>query len=338
MAKEALKIGIDLGTANTLVYIAKQGIVFNEPSYVAYDRATKKCIACGHSAKMMMGKTHDKIRVVKPLEGGVVADLDATKSLLEYIFSKLDRVDDIDWKNSTILLCCPSEITVVERAALINLAHDLGIVDVFIEQEVKAGAIGAGCDIYTTEGSMIVDIGGGSTDIGVLSCGDLVVWDSIRVAGRYFDSEIAKYIKQHYNLLIGDRTAERVKFELATLAPITGEEKVCQASGRHLSQGQPATITNTQGEVREIMIRAFERIKHTILATLEKTPPELSADILHRGIVVNGGGGCIDGVKEYFESELHLPCTISANCLTSIAEGTKYLLKNRGNYLQRPVE
>ncbi|MDY4559295.1 MAG: rod shape-determining protein [Eubacteriales bacterium] len=338
MAKEVLQIGIDLGTANTLVYIAKQGIVFNEPSYVAYDKATKKCIACGHSAKLMAGKTHDKIRVVKPLEGGVVADLDATKSLLEYIFSKLDRADDIDWAKSTILLCCPSEITVVERAALINLAHDMGIQDVFIEQEVKAGAVGAGCDIYQTTGCMIADIGGGSTDIGVLSCGDLVVWDSIRVAGRYFDNEIAKYVKQHYNLLIGERTAERLKFELATLAPIVGEEKECEASGRHLSQGQPATVTIRQGEIREIMLKAFDKIKHVILATLERTPPELSADILKNGITINGGGGCIPGIKEYFEAELKIPCTISPNCLTSIVEGTKYLLKNRGNYLQRPVE
>jgi rod shape-determining protein MreB len=186
---------------------------------------------------------------------------------------------------------------------------------------------------------MIVDIGGGSSDIGVLACGDLVVWESIRVAGRYFDNEISKHIKQNYNLLIGDRTAERVKFELATLAPIAaGMETEMRVSGRHLSYGLPSTITVKQGEIREIMLRAFERIKHTILAILEKTPPELSADILRDGIVVNGGGACIPGIKEYFEAELGLPCRISDNPLTSIVEGTKYLLKNRGNYLVKPQD
>lgn len=338
MAKQKVQVGIDLGTANILVYIAKHGIVFNEPSVVAYDRQSKRCIACGHSAKLMMGKEHDKIKVVRPLEGGVVADLDATRSMLQYIFSRLDKLD-IDYAGSTILLCCPSEVTVVERAALIQLAYDMGVRDVFIEQEVKAGAIGAGIDIYSTTGSMIVDIGGGSSDIGVLACGDLVVWESIRVAGNYFDNEIAKHIKQNYNLLIGDRTAERVKFELATLAPIAaGMENEMRVSGRHLSYGLPSTITVKQGEIREIMLRAFERIKHTILAILERTPPELSADILRDGIVVNGGGACIPGIKEYFEAELGLPCRISDNPLTSIVEGTKYLLKNRGNYLVKPQD
>lgn len=338
MAKQVLQIGIDLGTANTLVYISKKGIVYNEPSVVAYDKRTKKCIACGFEAKRMLGKTHDKIRVVKPLEGGVVADLDATKVMMEYILMQLKK-ENIDWARSTLLMCCPSEITVVERAALLKLAKDLGIGDAFIEQEVKAGAIGAGCDIYNTIGVMVVDLGGGSADVGVLSCGDLVVWDSVRVAGSYFDASIQKYVKQKYNLLIGDRTAEKIKLELGTLAPIDpSQEKVMVASGRHLSQGQPASATIRQSEVRELMVEAFERIKHVILATLEKTPPEISADIIKTGLVFNGGSAMVPGLKEYFEDALGLPCMVSPNCLTSIVEGTKQLLKNRGNYLIKPVE
>jgi len=339
MEKLALKIGIDLGTENTLVYIAKQGIVFNEPSVVAYDRTSNECIACGHDAKEMLGKTHDKIRVVKPMDGGVVADLDATRTLLEYVLATLSTTSKIDWRKSTLLLCCPSEISIVEEAALIKLAGSLGIKDVFIEQEVKAGAIGAGCDIYKTTGCMIVDIGGGSSDIGVLSCGDLVVWNSIRVAGRYIDREIMKYVKSEYKLLIGDKTAERVKFELATLKPINPkEERTLEVSGRHLTIGQPYTITLTESEIQFIVIDTFEKIKHAILATLEKTPPELSADILNYGIMFNGGTSCIPGISEYFEKQLGIPCSKSRNCLTSIVEGTKYLLKNRGSYLVKPTE
>lgn len=339
MAKKILQIGVDLGTANTLVYIAKQGIVYNQPSVVASDKSSKKCIACGDEAKMMLGKEHDKIKVVRPLEGGVVADLDATKLMLEFILAQIETAHNVDWNNSTLLLCCPSEITVVERAALINLANDLGIRDVFIEQEVKAGAIGAGCDIYSTQGSMIIDMGGGSSDIGVLSCGDLVVWDSIRVAGRYMDDSIAKYIKLHYNLLIGPKTAERIKLELATLLPSDPEnEKSIVAAGRHVSYGQPARITVKQSEIRELTVEAFDKIKYKILATLEITPPELSADILQNGIMFNGGSALIPGIKEYFEAELGLPVGISENCLTSIVEGTKFLLKNRGNYLVKPLD
>lgn len=338
MAKKSVQIGVDLGTANTLVYISKQGIVFNEPSVVAYDKETKKCIACGNDAKEMLGKTHDKIRVVRPMEGGVVADLDATKSLLEYILTSIDH-NNIDWSTSTLLLCCPSEITVVERAALLKLAKDIGISDTFIEQEVKAGAIGAGLDIYNTTGSLIVDIGGGSTDIGVLSCGDLVCCESIRIAGKYFDDIIAKYIKQNYNLLIGAKSAENVKLELATLLPIDPEnEKSYSVAGRHVSFGQPAKVTIKQSEVRGILVEAFDKIQHKVHAILEQTPPEISADILDNGVMFNGGSAMIPGVKEYFEETLQLPAVISDNCLTSIVEGTKFLLKNRGNYLVRPLD
>lgn len=337
MATKGYKIGVDLGTANTLVYINGNGVIYNEPSVIAFDKRTNKCIAVGHDASAMLGKEHELIRVVKPLDGGVIADLEATKAYLEYVFSKLEHIS-ADLKKSTLLLCCPSEVTQIERVALIDLAKKMGIPDCFIEEEIKAGAIGAGLDIFAPKGSMVLDIGGGTSDIGVLALGDLVVSESTRVAGNYLDREISKYIKFKYQLLIGSNTAEAIKIELGTLRRELPNEKTFTFAGRNIKSGLPSKVTIKQSEVRDIFIRAFESVVATAKKVLQQTPPELASDIFEHGILINGGGALIDGIKEYFEEELSLKVKIASNPLTAIVEGTKLLLNNKGNYLVKPSD
>jgi rod shape-determining protein MreB len=337
MANKGFKIGVDLGTANTLVYLNGQGVIFNEPSCVAFDRRNNKCIAVGQKAKDMIGREHQLIRIEKPLEGGVVADLDATKALLEYVFERLADIN-IEFSKTTLLLCCPSEVSQIEQVALMELSEKLGVKDVFIEEEVKAGAIGAGIDIFAPRGSMIIDIGGGTTDIGVLALGDLVVSDSVRIAGRYFEEQIIKYVKMKYSMAIGTRTAEAIKKTLGTVRREIINEKDYRFSGRNIVTGLPQRMVIRQSEIRNLMLRAFESIAIQSRKVLEKTPPELSSDIFEDGLVINGGGALIDGVKEYFEEQLNLHCRIAENPLTSIVGGTKYLLRNRGNYLVKPVD
>ncbi len=333
----ALKIGVDLGTSNTLVYVEGLGTIFNEPSAVAYDRETGEVIAVGTRASIMTGKAHDKIRVVRPLQAGVLGDLDATKALLDHVFSRIEPLyDQIAYKNSTLLLCCPSEITDVEKDALIKLAHRMGIGDVFIEQEIKAGAIGAGLDIWAPTGSFVVDIGGGSTDIGVLACGDLVAWQSIRVAGDYFDNEIIRYVKKKYGILIGEKTAEQIKIKLGSLRENLGEGKEFLFGGRHIATGSPIKTLITQQEVKDTLLICFDRIVHTITNTFLTTPPELAADINRSGIMINGGGALIDGIDEYLSKKLKVKVSLAKNPLSSVLEGNKVLLVNRGNYLDRP--
>ncbi len=337
MVKKGYKIGVDLGTVNTLVYINGHGLIFNEPSCVAFDRRTNNCIAIGHNAYAMMGKEHHLVKISKPLEGGVIADLDGAKELMKHVFTKLVDIN-VDFKNSTLLICCPSEVSSIERAAIRDLSNNLGIKDVFVEEEVKAGAIGAGLDIFAPIGSMIIDIGGGSTDIGVLALGDLVVSESIRVAGRYLDNQIIKYCKMRHGMAIGSRSAEKVKLEIGTLRRDLPNEKEYTVSGRNIKTGLPGRLVLKQSEIRDIFVKAFEGITITTFKVLQQTPPELAADIFENGIMINGGGALIDGIKEYFEEAIGLKMKISLNPLTAIVDGTKYLLKNRGNYLIKPLD
>lgn len=335
MAKNSYRIGVDLGTANILVYINGSGVVFNEPSVVAFDNTTNQCIAIGRRAFEMVGKEHSHIRLAKPLEGGVIADLEATKVYLEKVFEKLENIN-VDLKNSTLLLCCPSEVSHIERIALLDLAKKIGINDAFIEEELKAGAIGAGLDIYESRGSMVVDIGGGTTDVGVLSLGDLVVSDSCKVAGNSIDREITKYVKFKYGMIIGANTAEMIKIKLGTLRSELKEQKECTFAGRNLNTGLPCKMSIKQSEVRDIFVKSFETIVNTIKKVLQQTPPELASDIFESFITINGGGALVDGLKEYLEEALSLRVKIAENPLTSIVEGTKLLLNNRGNYLVKP--
>src|SRR5690554_574532 len=300
MAKKSFNIGIDLGTANTLVYISGQGIIYNEPSVVAFDKNSGKCITAGFEAGSMIGKEHDKIKLMRPLADGAIADLEATKANLEFIFKRIENIS-VDFKNSTLLICCPSEITQTERKAMKELAVKLGIKDVFIEQEIKAAAIGAGIDIFASKGSMIIDIGGGTTDIGVISLGDLVLTESVRVAGEHIDKEIIKYVKRKYNIAIGTRTAEKIKINIGTL--YSSDDKEYSFAGRHIYRGLPCKMKIKQSEIKPIFLQAFDNIINRVKRVLQDTPPELAADIFYDGIVISGGGALVEGVEEYFEED-----------------------------------
>lgn len=335
--KKLIKIGVDLGTANLLVYVDGEGIIFNEPSVIAMEYETNEVIATGYNAAKMIGRGHHGIKIISPLNQGVISDMDAAKKLIEIAVHKAETID-VNLQTSTLLICCPSEVTQIERDAMIDLAHNLGVPDVFIEEEVKAGGIGAGLDIYDSVGSMVIDIGGGSTDIGVLSLGDIVVSESIRIAGNYLDQEIINYLQYEKGLLIGKKTAQRIKEEIGTLRANITDEKSTYANGRDIVTGLPKRMMITQTEVRDIFVEPFRSIANTILKVLQNTPPELSADIIKTGMLVNGGCALIDGVDEFLFKEIGLDVHIAKNPLTAIVEGTKVLLQNRGNYYVKPVD
>lgn len=335
--EKLIKIGIDLGTANLLVYVDGEGIIFNEPSVIAMDYDTSEVIAVGYNAAKMIGRGHHGIKIVSPLNQGVISDMEAAKKLIEIAIRKAEN-SDIKLKASTVLICCPSEVTQIERDAMIDLAHKLGVPDVFIEEEVKAGGIGAGLDIYSSNGSMVIDIGGGSTDIGVLSLGDIVVSESIRVAGNYFDQEIINYLQYEHGLLIGKKTAQRIKEEIGTLREDITENKTALAKGRDIVSGLPRKIEVSQEEIRAVLIEPFNSISTAILKVLQNTPAELSADIIVNGMLINGGCALIEGVDEFLEKKIGLDVHIAKNPLTAIVEGTKVLLQNRGNYYVKPVD
>lgn len=334
--KKFIKIGIDLGTANLLVFVEGEGIIFNEPSVIAMEYETNEVIAVGYNAAKMIGRGHRGIKIVSPLNQGVISDMDAAKKLIEIAIRKAETMD-INLKASTCLICCPSEVTQIERDAMVDLAHNLGVPDVFIEEEVKAGGIGAGLDIYSSQGSLVIDIGGGSTDIGVLSLGDIVVSESIRVAGNYLDQEIINHLQYTHGLLIGKKTAQRIKEQIGTLREeVPGEST--HANGRDLVSGLPRQIQVSQQEIRDVLVEPFKSIANTILKVLQNTPAELSADIIETGMLVNGGCALIDGVDEFLRNEIGLDVHVAKNPLTAIVEGTKVLLQNRGNYYVKPVD
>ena len=335
--KQAINIGIDLGTSNLLVYVDSEGIIFNEPSVLAVEYGTNNVIAVGHNASKMIGRGHNGIKIISPLNQGVISDMDSAKLLIEIALKKVESVN-IDLSTSTLLVCCPSEVTQLEKNALIELALKLGVHDVFIEEEVKAGGIGAGLDIYSSDGTMVVDIGGGSTDIGVLSLGDIVVSESVRIAGSYIDNEIINYLQYKHGLLIGNKTAEIIKKEVGSLREKIEVEKTTSANGRDIISGLPKKITITETEIRDVMTEPFESIASTILKVLQRTPPELSADIIVNGIVINGGGALIDGVDEFLKKRVTLDFHLAKNPMTAIVEGTKLLLKNRGSYFVKPTD
>ena len=330
-------IGIDLGTANILVYVEGEGIITNEPSVIAFDYETNDVIATGTMAANMIGKGHHGIRIVSPLNQGVISDIKATKKLIEMSLHKIDNIS-IEIKESTLLLCCPSEVTQLERDSFMDLGKKLQVKDVFIEQEVKAGAIGSGLDIFSSNGSMIIDIGGGSTDIGVLSLGDIVVSESNRIAGNYFDNEIINHLQYKHGLLIGKKTAERIKMEIGSLRKKIDDPKQTWASGRDVVTGLPKKITVTETEIREVLSRSFESIATMVLKVLQNTPPELSSDIIVNGIYICGGGAMIDGIDEFLHERIGMPFHISKRPLTAVVDGTKLLLKNRGSYFVKPID
>ena len=318
-------IGIDLGTANVLIYIKGQGIVLNEPSVVAIDSDTKRPLAVGTEAREMLGRTPGKVKAIKPMKDGVIADFETTEVMLNYFIKKVNGKSF--FQRPRILICCPSNITQVEKNAIKEAAERTGAKKVFLEEEPKVAAVGAGMDISKPSGNMVIDIGGGTTDIAILSLGGIVESASIRIAGNAFDNDIIKYIKDKYKLLVGERTAEEIKMTIGTVFPGNRNEKM-EVRGRDLVTGLPHTITLTSEEVEEGLRESIYTIIHAAKGILEQTPPELSADIIDKGIVLTGGGSLIDGFSQILAQELKVPVFTAESPLTCVAEGTGILLDN----------
>ncbi len=312
-------IGIDLGTANTLVYNKqKEEIVLNEPSVVAVDRETKKVLAVGKEAKDMLGKTPDHIMAVRPLREGVIADYDITEAMIKYfikkVFGKLNMV------LPEVMICVPIEVTGVEKRAVLEAAISAGAKRAYLIEEARAAALGAGIDISAPEGNMIVDIGGGSTDIAVISLGGTIVSKSIRIAGNNFDEDIIKYIKRRHNLLIGEKTAEEIKIKIGTAIPLEEDEKMI-IKGRDLMTGLPKPLEISSSEVLDAIKDSLDAIVTSVKQVLEKTPPELSADIVDKGIVMAGGGSKIRNFPELLAKNTLLNVVLADNALESVVLG-----------------
>lgn len=312
-------IGIDLGTANTLVYSKRhKRIVLNEPSVVAVDRETRKVLAVGNEAKEMLGKTPDTIVAVKPLSEGVIADYDITEAMIKYFIKKV--FGSYSFSMPEVMICVPIDVTGVEKRAVLEAALSAGAKRAYLIEEARAAALGSGIDISAPEGNMIIDIGGGSTDVAVISLGGTVVSKTIRTAGNNFDSDIIKYVKKTHNLLIGDRTAEEIKIKIGTAMPLE-EEETMVIKGRDLIMGLPKSVTISSEEIREAIMDSLMEIVSCVKDVLEKTPPELAADIVDKGIVMAGGGSLIRHFPDLIAKHTHLTVRVAENPLESVVRG-----------------
>ncbi|MEK5039935.1 rod shape-determining protein [Sporosarcina sp. FSL K6-3457] len=321
----AKDIGIDLGTANVLIHVKGKGIVLNEPSVVAIDKQSNKVLAVGEEARQMVGRTPGNIIAIRPLKDGVIADFDITEAMLSHFINKLDVKGFLS--KPRILICCPTNVTSVEQKAIRQAAEKSGGKKIYLEEEPKVAAIGAGMDIFQPSGNMVIDIGGGTTDVAVLSMGDIVTSQSIKVAGDTFDNDITQYIKRHYKLLIGERTSENIKFNVGTVF-LGGRKEQMDIRGRDMVTGLPRTITVHSDEIGEALKESIYMIVHAAKTVLEKTPPELSADIIDRGVFLTGGGALLHGIDQLLAEELKVPVFISDNPLNCVAIGTGLLLEN----------
>ncbi|MCM3040970.1 rod shape-determining protein [Paenibacillus motobuensis] len=318
-------IGIDLGTANVLIHVKGKGVVLDEPSVVAIDNDAKRVLAVGEDARRMVGRTPGNIVAIRPLRDGVIADFDVTETMMKYF---IDRVGGKSWySHPRILICAPTNITSVEQKSIREAAERSGAKEVFMEEEPKAAAIGAGMDIFEPSGNMVVDIGGGTTDVAVLSMGDIVTSSSIKIAGDKFDSAIIKYIKGKYKLLIGERTAEDIKIGVGTVHP-SGRIAEMDIRGRDMVSGLPLTVTITSKEIQEALFDSVATIVAGAKSVLERTPPELSADIIDRGVILTGGGALLHGLDELLAEELHVPVLIAEDPMHCVVKGTGIMLDN----------
>ena len=320
------EIGIDLGTANILIYVKGEGIVVNEPAVVAMDAQTHKALAVGSEAKEMLGKTPGRVQAIRPLKDGVIADFQVTEILITHFINKLNLKGV--FSRPTILICCPSNITSIEKSAIKDVAERCGAKRVFIEEEPKVAAIGAGLDISRPAGHMVIDIGGGTTDVAVLSLGDIVTSTSLKIAGDRMDEEIIHYLKDKYKLLIGDRTAEQIKIEIGTAVKGSREDKRMEVRGRDLVTGLPHTVEIGSDETELALRENCATIVAAAKSVLEKTPPELAADIVSRGIFLTGGGALLHGLDSLLEKELGVPVFVADNALDCVAEGCGVMLNN----------
>jgi rod shape-determining protein MreB len=316
-------LAIDLGTANTLVYVKGRGIVSNEPSVVAVhkdSRGTKKVIAVGVEAKKMLGKTPGNIVAIRPLRDGVIADFEITEAMLKYFIQKIHNKKS--YARPRIVISVPSGITPVEKRAVKESAESAGAREVYLIEEPMAAAIGVGLPITEPSGNMIVDIGGGTTEVAVISLAGIVYCNSVRVAGDKIDEAIIQYIKRKYNLLIGERTAEMIKINIGSAYPaIDGEELTMEVKGRDLVGGIPKTLEISSKEIREAIAEPVNAIVEAVRVALEKTPPELASDIVDKGIVISGGGALLRNLDLLIKEVTRLPVIIAENPLTAVVEG-----------------
>ncbi len=320
-------LAIDLGTANTLVFVRGEGIVMNEPSIVAIHQADHSVLAVGHDAKAMLGRTPGNITAIRPLKDGVIADFDVTEKMLHYFISKVHRRRTL--VHPRIVIGVPSGITQVEKRAVRDSAMQAGAREVYLIEEPMAAAIGAGLPIQEPGGNMIVDVGGGTTEVAVISLSGIVYAKSVRIAGDEMDEAIVQYIKKHYNLLVGERRAEEIKIKLGSAFPM-GERLTQEVKGRDLIAGIPKTITVTDEEIREALREPVMAIVDTVRTCLERTPPELAADIVDKGIVLTGGGALLRGLDLLLRQETDLPITVADEPLSCVALGVGKVLDELG--------
>lgn len=320
-------IGIDLGTATTLVSIKNQGIIIREPSVVAINKHTGKVLAVGAEARRMIGRTPANIVAIKPLEDGVISDFDSTEAMIRYFIYRVyeEYPKFLKLRKPRIVIGIPSAITEVEARAVMDAALSAGARKVYIIEEPMAAAIGASLPIDDASGSMIVDIGGGTTDIAVISLGGIVVDNTIRVAGNEIDDEILNYVKYKYNLLIGQKMAEDIKIAIGSAIPLKKESEI-EVKGRDLLTGLPRIVNLSSVEVREAMLKILEQIADAVKDALEKAPPEILADLLDRGVTLAGGGAQIHGLDKYLEERLNIPIIVAEDPSTCVVRGTEILL------------
>lgn len=326
-------LGIDLGTANTLIYVKGEGIVLREPSVVAINSDTKKVLAVGTEAKEMIGRTPGNIVAIRPLKDGVIADFDVTQTMLKKFIEKVSHKGS--FTSPRIVVCYPSGITEVEKRAIDEATKQAGARDVLLLEEPMAAAIGSGLPVNEPTGSMIVDIGGGTTEVAIISLGGIVTAKSLRVAGDDFDQAIISYIKKEYSLMIGERTAEKIKLELGSAFDL-GEENTMEIRGRDLITGLPKVVPIKESEVREALREPVNAIIEAIKTTLEKTPPELASDIIDKGITLAGGGALLRGLDKLITTETHMPVHIAESPLDCVALGAGRALDTLEKVVSKP--
>src|ERR1700720_3281174 len=316
-------LAIDLGTANTLVYAKGRGIVVSEPSIVAINKVTNAVEAVGRDAKEMLGRTPGNIVAIRPMKDGVIANFEVTEKMLQHFIRKAHNGKT--WVSPRVVIGIPSEITQVERRAVEDSAYRAKASEVYLVEEAMAAAIGAGLPITEPHGNMVVDIGGGTTDVAVISLAGIVYSRSVRVAGNEMDDAIIQYIKRKYNLLIGERTAEQIKIEIGSAFPLD-EEMTMEIKGRDLVEGVPKTLVVSDEEIREALSETVATIVEAVRVALERTPPELSADIMDKGIIIAGGGSMLKNLDKRLREETGLPVTLAEDPLACVALGTGQML------------
>lgn len=327
-----MDVGIDLGTATVLVYVDGQGIVLREPSIVAYDSASSKILAVGHDAHVLLGRTPGNIVAVRPLKEGVISDFDMTEAMIKYFLRKICSSKII---MPRVMICVPSAITDVEARAVLQAARAAGARKVYIIEEPVAAAIGAGLDINIPSGNMVVDIGGGTTDVAVITLSGVAVNASLKIAGDNFDNTIIKYIKQNFNVLIGERTAEAIKCTIGSVYPSETAETM-DVKGRNLLSGLPEKIEVSSKDIYEALLEPATQIGNLVQSVLERTPPELIADISDHGIILTGGGAQLKGLDHYLMDRTHIDVRVAPDPESCVAIGTGKALHHVDNLQKNP--